>query len=195
MREHQKLILSIMVIMMAIVLVALPFSLSSGRFAARHDVYELVGPTERLHEMVLETRMPLDAIRGELQKKPMLASQYRWMGDSLLSLAASKDRENVAQLLLEFGADINGRDKGMPPTGSTPLFIAVLYKNQNMVRFLLGAGADPYAEGWAGTSAADICKDSSEIIQKMFEPYPPREKPPGDKPRLFIPPGLSESQP
>ncbi len=176
MRKHRGLILSIMVIMMAIVLVALPFNLSSGRFASGYEVHELVGPTERLHDMVLETRMPLDAIRSELQKKPLLAGQYRWMGDSLLSLAASKDRENVAQLLLEFGADINGRDEGAPPTGSTPLFIAVLYKNQNMVRFLLDAGADPYAQGWTGTSAADIGKDSSEIIRKMFEPYPPRAR-------------------
>lgn len=73
----------------------------------------------------------------------------------------------VARLLVEHGADVNGRT----PEGATPLMFAVEYHDARVVRFLLRRGADPNARdsrGWTplryGIGSGNIDPDSVRAL-------------------------------
>jgi hypothetical protein len=59
-----------------------------------------------------------------------------------LSAAAASGDVELAQLLLDFGADIDGRSQ-IDLGGWTPLYVAALQSSTDMVEFLLAAGANP----------------------------------------------------
>jgi uncharacterized protein len=61
-------------------------------------------------------------------------------GDTALMLASKSGNEQITQLLLEHGADINFMDAW----GNFALAEAVLQNHENVVRLLLDRGADPH---------------------------------------------------
>ncbi|THZ58378.1 purine and uridine phosphorylase [Aureobasidium pullulans] len=61
-----------------------------------------------------------------------------------VGLAVEKNRNNIVQLLLENGANINGSDSCVSPT---PLQMAILGGNTSLVKILLDAGADIQVPG------------------------------------------------
>jgi hypothetical protein len=60
------------------------------------------------------------------------------MGRTALYLAAAKGRLSVLRVLYRFGTDINQRDNN----GVTPLMVASEYKHEEVVKWLVKAGAD-----------------------------------------------------
>lgn len=77
---------------------------------------------------------------------PRLAN---WLGMTMLHRAAAKGKIDVAEVLLEFGAEIDAVDAEW---SSTPLGWAARHGQQEMVSFLLARGADaaaPADKKWA----------------------------------------------
>jgi ankyrin repeat protein len=77
---------------------------------------------------------------------PRLAN---WVGITMLHRCAAKGKTDIAEVLLEFGADIDAVDAEW---SSTPLGWAVRHGQKEMVRFLVGRGADvsvPVDRHWA----------------------------------------------
>lgn len=79
----------------------------------------------------------------------------------------------VAQLLLDHGADVNVRSRG----GTTPLMFTVGYHDPSVVRFLLSRSADPNAQnrrGWTplrfGIGSGNIQPDSVRALLEHGAP-------------------------
>lgn len=83
-----------------------------------------------------------------LDRAPMAASGYSADGYPALGLAVFFGHEEIAQLLLEHGADVNAPSKNAQRV--TPLHAAVARRNVKLVGELLGRGADPNAEQAGG---------------------------------------------
>lgn len=71
-----------------------------------------------------------------------------------LHYAATKGDERIIALLLEHYAYIDAES----PNGSTPLMMAAMYGTDSAVRQLLAAGADPTLKNALGLTAADFAR-------------------------------------
>jgi len=69
--------------------------------------------------------------------KPYDSSEMPFI--TVVSYGFSFEAREVAKLMIEAGADVNG----VSPDGIVPLRSAVLFKNEEMAKLLLEAGADP----------------------------------------------------
>jgi len=88
-------------------------------------------------------------------------------GYSPLQTAAGYDLVGIAALLLEFGANLEGRDG----TGSTALMLAAINGRTHMARFLLRQGADVNAlnnEDWTALMGA-VSKGNVEMARLLLE--------------------------
>ena len=83
-----------------------------------------------------------------LDRAPMLVNGHSADGYPALGLAVFFGHEEVAQLLLEEGADVNAASKNAQRV--TPLHAAVARRNVKLVGELLERGADPDAEQAGG---------------------------------------------
>jgi uncharacterized protein len=83
-----------------------------------------------------------------LERAPMLANGHSADGYPALGLAVFFGHEDIAQLLVEHGADVNAPSKNAQRV--TPLHAAVARRNVKLVRELLERGADPNAEQAGG---------------------------------------------
>ena len=85
---------------------------------------------------------------------------------SALIIACNEGFEEIAQLLIEYGADINYGDD----SGDTPLIAAVVYGSQGIVRLLLQAGAKKNLKNRFGVTAIDYAKgeNGKEDILKIL---------------------------
>lgn len=63
---------------------------------------------------------------------------------------------SAAEMLIAAGADVNASDE--PRVGNPPIRWATSEQNEEMVRLLLRAGADPTKPGWMQLSALDVAK-------------------------------------
>ena len=95
-------------------------------------------------------------------------------GSHPLDYAVISDSEQMVQLLLDHGAEINPRNHGP----STPLMVAITgpgYHRAEMVRYLLSHGADPMQKTARGLSLVDFAKkipfsdenDRQEVIRLL----------------------------
>lgn len=96
---------------------------------------ELVGADEPVLGLILQGR-PIEDIKRELEKKPHLAVDYVWQGGTLLCYAAGAGRNDVAELLLNMGADPDGS-----PGMFSPIMDAISSRDPDIVRALLDHGA------------------------------------------------------
>ncbi|KAL4647403.1 hypothetical protein GN956_G7943 [Arapaima gigas] len=107
------------------------------------------GGNTPLHLAVREARM--DCVR-ELtsgSRSPDHLRVTNYSGVSVLHLAVQKGNENIVQMLLDAGADVNQRDLS---SGRSPLHWAVESQNPWVVRQLLQAGAAVDQPSYAGHS-------------------------------------------
>ncbi len=80
-----------------------------------------------------------------------LTPDARYGENTLLTLAVNASRVNDVQRLLKSGADVNLPDA----QGNTPLIIAALVENKQLVSLLLDAGANADLKNQDGYSASD----------------------------------------
>ncbi|MBN1764792.1 MAG: ankyrin repeat domain-containing protein [Sedimentisphaerales bacterium] len=79
---------------------------------------------------------------------------------TLLHVATSTNRVDMAEILIKYGADVNARAE----YNITPLYIAAYSNNVEMVKLLLKYNADPTIKNKHGrgpkevTSSDEICK-------------------------------------
>jgi ankyrin repeat protein len=87
-----------------------------------------------------------ERVKTSIAESPELVKTYSRDGWTPLHLAAHFDRRNVAELLLENGADVNApsRDDSLAP-GNTPLHAACASGHYDMAALLLENGADVVA--------------------------------------------------
>lgn len=79
-----------------------------------------------------------------MMEKGMNPDTMSWQHVTILHDMAQKGSIDKAELLLKWGADINPIDEAYL---STPLGLAARWGNTEMVKFLLGKGADPVKSG------------------------------------------------
>lgn len=107
--------------------------------------------------------LPIAAL---LMENGMPADHMTWHHVTLLHDMAQENEVEKAELLLNYGADINALEEEYQ---STPLGLAVRWGNVDMVEFLLKSGADPNKAGasWA-TPLAWATKKGHAIVEKML---------------------------
>lgn len=83
---------------------------------------------------------------------------------SQLNVAISKGDLSKVQQLVEIGVDVNKKDE----RGKTPLMYAILFKQTEIVSYLIRNGADYRAEDSNGLTISDYAeKSKSEEIIKL----------------------------
>ena len=113
---------------------------------------QIVFVSHRVYHMIWGGR-PVEAIKRELEENPRLIHDSFLMNKTLLAYAAGERRDDVVRLLLEMGADPNGRGE---PGEYTPLMTAVEREQETAARILVEHGADPDLEGAGGSSPRQL---------------------------------------
>ena len=136
------------------------------RFSVEH---RLVGPKDEAISL-LWSRASLQEIKDAVERSGKNVDEIRDYGDSLLSWAVSKDREDVTEWLLAEGANPNGVSQA-----GSPLESAISRQNVPMVRLLLANGADPDADTGCGVTPRKVAErqGNPEILSAL----PPKEEP------------------
>jgi ankyrin repeat protein len=84
-----------------------------------------------------------------LMERGLDPNRRNWLGITMLHRCAAKDSVEIAQVCLDFGADINATEAD---SSSTPLACAARLGKKTMVEWLLAKGANPSVpddESWA----------------------------------------------
>ena len=84
-----------------------------------------------------------------------------FVGVTALHAAASIGNTNIAELLLQAGADVNAREKD----GSTPLHEAVNHDHPELAELLLANKADPNVRNTVGQTPLDLAKSQAQSAQ------------------------------
>jgi hypothetical protein len=88
-------------------------------------------------------------------------------GASALTLAVSNNHMDIAQMLIENGADVNLRNLD---TGETPLFDAVRERHAELVPFLLEHGADVKQPNFRGSTLLHeaVFREDTQLVQTLI---------------------------
>jgi ankyrin repeat protein len=103
-------------------------------------------------------------------KNTDLVNEYRLLGRTLLIWAIDKDNFSAAKALLEeYKANPNITISEYPYTKFSPLMIACIRGNVEMVKLLLRHGADPKLKTDWGHTAMGLAEDNghSEIVELL----------------------------
>jgi ankyrin repeat protein len=107
----------------------------------------------------------LERVKALLKDNPDLVSSKDKDGATPLYIAATSEHNDIAELLLAKGADVNAKDK----YGNTAL-IESAYRNAGLVKALIGAGVDVNAklpDGWTALMrAADL--GHADIVKALI---------------------------
>mmetsp|Transcript_105152 Transcript_105152/g.206253 ORF Transcript_105152/g.206253 Transcript_105152/m.206253 type:complete len:84 (+) Transcript_105152:2647-2898(+) len=79
--------------------------------------------------------------------------------------ASQKNHEDLVQVLLDAGADVNVKGE----EGWTALITATSFGHSAIVQLLLEAGADVNVQDWTGRTAADLAKTPD--IRSLIDNY------------------------
>jgi len=99
-----------------------------------------------------------------LMERGMDPNRRTWLGVTMLHRCAAKGDIPVAQVCLDFGADINAIETD---SSSTPLGVAARLGKKEMVEWLLSKGADrrlPEDEPWALPLECARRKSRTDVI-------------------------------
>ena len=111
--------------------------------------------------MLFATSMQANELPTTVSATPVKVAR---VGSTQLNLAISKGDLAKVQQLAELGVDLNQRDE----RGTTPLMYAIMYKQTEIVNYLLKKGADFRAKDNNGFSVSDFAeKSKSEEIIKL----------------------------
>lgn len=83
------------------------------------------------------------------------------MNNTALHAAIAGDYKEIAQSLIQLGADVNARAHGKLRAGFTPLHVAVRRNNQSICAMLLYHGADIHARNDAGQTPLDYALEQT----------------------------------
>lgn len=102
-------------------------------------------------------------------------------GITPLHEAAAGDWGNhtAVRVLLELGASVDPRDS----EGNTPLMLAAVHPDLEVVRRLIGAGANPLIRNAEGESAVDLARSHVETWESICRDAPEAAALPGDSPQ------------
>ncbi len=95
---------------------------------------------------------------AKLEKGAGTEGQVLWKYSCALASACSVGNQDIVQLLLEHGADVNGRDR----SGATPLMGAADFGHEDIARLLLKQGADINAQ------STDLCRGIALIAACFY---------------------------
>jgi uncharacterized protein len=114
----------------------------------------------------------VEAVAWLIQQYPDLVCHPDWTPPPL-HCSVLWNRPEIAEILLDGGADIEVRD---PDRGATPLRYAILYCQKEMIRLLLsrGANAGAIVENGTGTTALQLAKDAAAGQFETYDDMPPR---------------------
>jgi uncharacterized protein len=104
-----------------------------------------------------ESALMMAALKGEITGARALlerGAKVNQAGWSALHYAAAGTEAPLVGLLLQKGADVNAAS----PNGSTPLMMAAQYGNEDSVKLLLAAGADPKRRNQRDLTASDFAR-------------------------------------
>lgn len=119
-----------------------------------------------------------------MMEKGMNPNTMSWQHVTILHDMAQKGFIDKADLLINYGADLDPIDEAYQ---STPLGLAARWGNNEMVKFLLAKGADPNASGapwstpiaWSESKGHDdvrrLLVDAGAVAEKAYE-IPPNTK-------------------
>ena len=111
-------------------------------------------------------RYGITTFGNEIDLVPKEWDAYINLGESLLHFACRKGNVKAVELLLSFGSDVNCQSQ--PPHGETPLHIAAVLSQENILDKLLEYGALSKAKNWDDESAFLIAckKGEANIVLK-----------------------------
>ncbi|XP_077206190.1 fibronectin type 3 and ankyrin repeat domains protein 1 [Paroedura picta] len=91
----------------------------------------------------------------------------------LMRLCAMSGKRDVADLLIEAGADVNMKDKD----GKTPLMVAALNNHEDLVQLLLEKGADSSVKNEYGKGALEMARSLNRMtVASLIEANKIRER-------------------
>ena len=93
----------------------------------------------------------LESVKKRIEGGQDLAEQHPQFGAMPLSLATLYGRAEVADLLIESGADVNARNRDM----NTALHAAAFLGHSDIFKSLIESGADPHAKNFEGKTPLD----------------------------------------
>jgi ankyrin repeat protein len=119
-----------------------------------------------------ESPLMLAALRGQEALVVQLVSRgaaVNKAGWTPLHYAATGGHLRVAAFLIGAHADVNAES----PNGTTPLMMAAMYANSDMVKLLLESGAEAYLRNDQGLDAEDFAtkagrEDSANLIRQVL---------------------------
>ena len=126
----------------------------------------LVGASELLMNAIYNGR-PLPEINALLEAHPQWAHEPIYQDFYAIHFAAQSGRNDVIELLISHGVDVNQRGGFL---NATPLVSAVESRNAETVALLLDHGADPHASMTDGRSSLEYARETgTEEIRQLFD--------------------------
>jgi ankyrin repeat protein len=135
--------------------------------AGKDDRTALIAAAGRGHAQVVEYLLAKGAdINGRHKGVTALLAAC-----DIISVATRPegDRKKTIQILLDKGAEVNVQDESWLKTGTTPLMFTVLTGDPQLVRAMLGKGANPNIQNSRGETALDLAnkKDLGPIARLL----------------------------